>query len=179
LKKFNRQRVNSRRFHMSEKQIIRNHDDILLVIKRLSLEIAENHVNNKQIYLVGLNERGFFLANSINTELSKYLNASNIKAIQMDIQNNQFIDQSEFTNIRESVVIIIDDVVNSGYTTMKTIAHFFGLGFHTIETAFLAQREHLSYPVLANYVGLSIATTLKDHVYFDNSNPTHLQLYLA
>jgi len=24
------------------------------------LEIAENHVNNKQIYLVGLNERGFF-----------------------------------------------------------------------------------------------------------------------
>lgn len=164
---------------MSEKQIIRNHDDILLVIKRLSLEIAENHVEHKQLYLIGLNERGFFLANSLATELSKFLSADIIKSIQMDIQNNHYIDQAEFSNIENSAVIIVDDVVNSGYTAMKTVAHFFGLGFKTIETAFLAQREHLSYPILANYVGLSIATTLKDHVYFDNSNPTHLQLYLA
>jgi pyrimidine operon attenuation protein/uracil phosphoribosyltransferase len=69
--------------------------------------------------------------------------------------------------------------VNSGFTAMKSIAHFFEMGCKQIETAFFAKREHLNYPVLANYVGLSIATTLKDHVYFDNSNSTQLQIYLA
>lgn len=164
---------------MSEKQIIRNHDEILLVIKRLALEIAENHVESHQLYLVGLNERGFFLAKSLLDELTALLAASNIQSMRMDIQNNEFLAETQFQNIDKSALIIIDDVVNSGVTAMKTIAHFFEMGFPVIETAFLAQREHLNFPVLANYVGLSIATTLKDHVYFDNSDSNQLQLYLA
>lgn len=164
---------------MSEKQIIRSHDEILLVIKRLALEIAENHVESHQLYLVGLNERGFFLAKSLHDELNALLNGKQIQSMKMDIQNNEFLSATEFQNIENSALIIIDDVVNSGVTAMKTIAHFFNMGFPVIETAFLAQREHLNFPVLANYVGLSIATTLKDHVYFDNSNPNQIQLYLA
>jgi len=82
-------------------------------------------------------------------------------------------------NISEITIIIVDDVVNSGYTAMKAVAYFFENGCSQIETAFLAQREHLNFPILANYVGLSIATTLKDHVYFDNSNPEQIQIYLA
>ncbi len=164
---------------MPEKQIIRNHEDILLVIKRLSLEIAENHVDTKQLYLVGLNDRGFFLSESLRDELHSILSNSTIHSFQMNVQSNQLLAENHFTNIKQSAIIIVDDVVNSGYTAMKSVAHFFEMGFETIETAFLAQREHLSYPVLANYVGLSIATTLKDHVYFDNSNPNQIQLYLA
>ncbi len=164
---------------MPEKQIIRNHEDILLVIKRLSLEIAENHVNTKQLFLVGLNDRGFFIAESLKTELQSILLELNIHSVQMNVQRDELLQESCFTNIKQSAIIIVDDVVNSGYTAMKSISHFFTMGFEVIETAFLAQREHLSYPVLANYVGLSIATTLKDHVYFDNSNPTQIQLYLA
>ena len=164
---------------MLEKQIIRNHGDILLVIKRIALEIAENHVETKQIYFIGLNDRGFFLANALCSELTVILLNTKIKSMQMDIQNNHFIPANEISDPENSAIIIVDDVVNSGFTAMKSIAHFFEMGCKQIETAFFAKREHLNYPVLANYVGLSIATTLKDHVYFDNSNSTQLQIYLA
>ena len=164
---------------MLEKQIIRNHGDILLVIKRIALEIAENHVETKQIYFIGLNDRGFFLANALCSELTVILLNTKIKSMQMDIQNNHFIPANEISDLENSAIIIVDDVVNSGFTAMKSITHFFEMGCKQIETAFFAKREHLNYPVLANYVGLSIATTLKDHVYFDNSNSTQLQIYLA
>jgi len=51
-------------------------------------------------------------------------------------------------------------------------------GFDTIRTAFLAEREHRNYPIRADFVGVSIATTLQEHVFFSNENPSDLQLYL-
>jgi len=42
----------------------------------------------------------------------------------------------------------------------------------------LAQREHRDYPIQANFVGVSIATTLQEHVFFNNEDPGDLQLYL-
>jgi len=51
-------------------------------------------------------------------------------------------------------------------------------GFDTIRTAFLAEREHRNYPIKADFVGVSIATTLQEHVFFNNENPGDLQLYL-
>jgi len=97
----------------------------------------------------------------------------------MSVSNDQLKLTNEIDNIRDVTIVIVDDVVNSGYTAMKTVAYFFENGCNQIETAFLAQREHLNFPILANYVGLSIATTLKDHVYFDNSNSQQIQIYLA
>jgi len=64
---------------MSEKQIILNHEDIQLLIKRLSLEIAENHVNGKPVCLVGLNERGYFIANEIFNNLKDILPIKQLK----------------------------------------------------------------------------------------------------
>ena len=164
---------------MSEKQIILNHEDIQLLMKRLSLEIAENHVDEKPLCLVGLNERGYFIANEIFNNLKDILPNQVIETYQMSVSRTELHLSKGIANIQDITVVIIDDVVNSGYTAMKTVAFFFEMGCTQIETAFLAQREHLNFPILANYVGLSIATTLKDHVYFDNTNPQQIQIYLA
>jgi pyrimidine operon attenuation protein/uracil phosphoribosyltransferase len=164
---------------MSEKQIILNHEDIQLLMKRLSLEIAENHVNGKPLWLVGLNERGYFIANEILGNLKDILPNQQIETVQMSVSRTELKLASNINNLQDVTVVIIDDVVNSGYTAMKSVAYFFENGCNHIETAFLAQREHLNFPVLANYVGLSIATTLKDHVYFDNTNQQQIQIYLA
>jgi pyrimidine operon attenuation protein/uracil phosphoribosyltransferase len=75
-------------------------------------------------------------------------------------------------------VIIIDDVIHSGGTAMQLLVDLYERGFDTIRTAFLAQREHRNYPIHANFVGVSIATTLQEHVWFNNEDPSDLQLYL-
>ena len=74
---------------MSEKQIILNHEDIQLLMKRLSLEIAENHVNEKPLCLVGLNERGYFIANEIFNNLKDILPNQVIETYQMSVSRTE------------------------------------------------------------------------------------------
>jgi pyrimidine operon attenuation protein/uracil phosphoribosyltransferase len=61
---------------------------------------------------------------------------------------------------------------------MQAIHAIFAERPETIETAFLAKREHRNFPVKADYVGISLATTLQEHVYFDNSKSDKLKVYL-
>lgn len=160
---------------MQEKQIISQHDDIVLTMKRLAFQIAENHVDDDHIILIGLNERGTFLSTQLQNYLKEIISGS-VSQYSLFVSDSMIIPKIEPLN---SSVIIVDDVVNSGYTAMKIATQVFEQGVKSIETAFLAERTHRSFPIQANYVGLSISTTLKDHVYFDNSNPNQLNLYLA
>jgi pyrimidine operon attenuation protein/uracil phosphoribosyltransferase len=77
-----------------------------------------------------------------------------------------------------TTVILIDDVLNTGNTAFKVLSSIYLLGVLKIETAFLAVREHLNFPILANYQGISIATTLQNHVEFDNSEINSLSVKL-
>ena len=162
---------------MTEKQTILRHADIELVMRRLAYQIAENHVDTNDILFIGLNDRGKFIADQIYTEIGKIFPAKSLKCDQMIVTNELVVPTINPTP--QSTVIIIDDVINSGFSAMKAIQYFFQFGCSGIETVFLAEREHRAFPVLANYVGISIATTLKDHVYFNNTNTKELEIYLA
>jgi pyrimidine operon attenuation protein/uracil phosphoribosyltransferase len=48
-----------------------------------------------------------------------------------------------------------------------------------IQVAVLASRSHRLFPVRADFVGISMATTLQEHLNFDNSNPADLKLTLS
>jgi pyrimidine operon attenuation protein/uracil phosphoribosyltransferase len=61
---------------------------------------------------------------------------------------------------------------------MKVLVSLYDYGFKTIRTAFLAERNHRNYPISADFIGVSLATTLQEHVFFDNSDPGDLKLYL-
>jgi len=69
-------------------------------------------------------------------------------------------------------------VLNSGRTAFLAAAHCYHKGLKSMEMAFLAVREHRSFPVYARYTGRSIATTIQEHVYFDNTNGEELSVYL-
>jgi pyrimidine operon attenuation protein/uracil phosphoribosyltransferase len=75
-------------------------------------------------------------------------------------------------------LVIVDDVLNSGRTAFLAAAHCYHKGLKSMEMAFLAVREHRSFPVYARYTGRSIATTIQEHVYFDNTNGEELSVYL-
>jgi pyrimidine operon attenuation protein/uracil phosphoribosyltransferase len=76
-------------------------------------------------------------------------------------------------------VLVMDDVINTGATLMLVLSAIFRHKPVSIGTVFLAKREHRNFPVKADYVGISIATTLQDHVAFDNTDPNNLSVYLV
>jgi len=63
-----------------------------------------------------------------------------------------------------SHVIVIDDVVNSGKTLMYALLPFLSKGINRIQTLTLVERSYKTYPVHVDYVGVSLATTLEDHI---------------
>lgn len=157
---------------MAADKIILKDPEIRLIVKRLAFQIAENNVNNAELLIVGLNDRGYFLAQLISKELTKILSSLRIDLFQYSLTES-LVKVPESSNI-----LVVDDVLNSGKTAFSAAAQCLGEKVTQLETAFLAVREYRSFPIRANYVGLSVATTLQNHVFFDNENQDDLIVFL-
>lgn len=149
------------------------------MLQRLSYEIAESLVEADELYLVALNHRGLCIANEINNDLSRILPNCNISLGNVDVAGDFKWSGVAPSQVSSDIpVVIVDDVIHSGNTVMKVLVSLYDYGFKTVRTAFLAERHYRNFPISADFIGISLATTLQEHVYFDNSNPGDLLLYL-
>jgi pyrimidine operon attenuation protein/uracil phosphoribosyltransferase len=69
--------------------------------------------------------------------------------------------------VENKVVILVDDVLNSGKTLIYGIKYFLEVRLKALRTVALVDRDHKRFPVKADYVGLLLSTTLKEHVKVD------------
>ncbi|MBL7811141.1 MAG: phosphoribosyltransferase [Bacteroidetes bacterium] len=159
------------------KTLILDHAAIAIKLERIATEICEKHTHTEKVVFCGLNQRGYFLAGEIANRCKAILPALQVVLVQCHAGNS--VAFSPAGSFAGNHVVVVDDVINSGKTLMQVLQVIFNDGAATIETAFLAKREHRSFPVKADYVGVSLATTLQEHVHFDNSNPAGLQVYLS
>ena len=162
---------------MSAIQHILDHKSIQVIIKRLSYQIAEDHIGISDLGLVGLNDRGSYIAHLLIDELSSVVPSLKTSFIRLDTEGEKLKFHDEL-NKGVQHLVIVDDVLNSGRTAFLAAAHCYHNGLKSMEMAFLAVREHRSFPVYARYTGRSIATTIQEHVYFDNTNDEELSIYL-
>ena len=66
--------------------------------------------------------------------------------------------------IQSKVVVIVDDVLNSGKTLIYAVKHILDSGPKGVYTTVLVDRIHRSFPVRADYCGLSLSTHLNEHI---------------
>ena len=71
------------------------------------------------------------------------------------------IDEQELKN---AYIILVDDVLNSGKTMQYALMKFLERPTKAIKTVALVDRTHRRYPIKADFVGLSLSTTLKERV---------------
>ena len=151
-------------------------------IKRLSFEIMENHYAEKEIYLAGINNNGFDFAKLLKSQLGKIseidfklcrLNINPAQPTQHDISLS--IDENDLKN---KVIIVIDDVANTGRTIFYAFKPLLNVIPKKIEVAVLVDRKHKSYPVEVNYMGLSLATTLKENIRVSIQKASERAVYL-
>jgi pyrimidine operon attenuation protein/uracil phosphoribosyltransferase len=60
--------------------------------------------------------------------------------------------------------VLIDDVLNSGTTLIYAVKHFLNVPLKQFKTAVLVNRNHKKYPVKADFKGISLSTSLNEHV---------------
>ena len=152
---------------------ILNEKEVYQKILRLSWEIFENNFNEDEIILVGIGEKGFLIAQSVNSHLSRI---SNPKITLSKILFNRekpydeiklSLDLNEYKN---KSVILVDDVLHSGKTLMYASKAFLNTPLKKMSILVLVNRDHNSYPIKAKYVGLSLSTTLKEYIRVELSN---------
>lgn len=142
--------------------------DIQRKIERIGYEIAENNYEEEEIILAGIRQKGFVFAQRIEKFLKNIFSSS---VILTDIQLQKHkptaseilmgIDPSYVNN---KVVIVCDDVANTGQTLLYAMKPFLDFAPKKIEVAVLVDRMHKQYPVSSDYVGLTLSTNLDEHI---------------
>ena len=137
-------------------------------LDRLAWQIYEDNYKEKEIIISGVADRGIILAKMIESKLTKISNLKiRLVTIILDKDNPYSkdiivdINEKEF---RDKVIIIIDDVLNSGKTLMYAAKYFLSVPLNKLSIAVLVNRNHNLFPIKADFIGLSLSTTLKEHV---------------
>lgn len=148
---------------------ILNEHQILQKIKRIAIEILERNFGEKEIILAGINNNGYGFAEMLQKQMN---NVSDIKTIITRIKLNPAAPLDEQVNLElpvkklnKKVVIIVDDVANTGRTAFFAMQPLMNNVIpKKVEVAVLVDRKHKAFPISSNYVGLSLATTLNENI---------------
>lgn len=148
-------------------------------LRRMALQIIENNAEEKELILAGIRESGSVVARNIQQMISAI---SKIKteliAIALDKKKPESITLSKTIDFNDKVIIIIDDVANSGKTLLYAIKPFLEYHPRKIQSLVLIERSHNSFPVRPDYVGVTIATTLQEHIYVEVDQEKVLGAYM-
>lgn len=151
---------------MTEKNYILNREVAVQKLNRMALELAEQlSGDTAPVIVIGIRNSGTVIAEKVGALLKGYItNEVKIIFVTMDKTHPTTVTLSEIIDFNNLHVVIADDVTNSGRTLLYALKPL--LDFHpkSIQTLVLVERMHKLFPVKPDYVGLSIATTLQEHI---------------
>ncbi|HEX7846541.1 MAG TPA: phosphoribosyltransferase family protein [Chitinophagaceae bacterium] len=139
-------------------------------LRRMSLEIWENNSEEKEVILVGVKDNGYVLAATIQKMLAEVATVkTELISLSLDKRKPKAVELSREMDFNDKVVILVDDVANSGKTLLYALKPFLSSHPKKIQTLVMVQRSHNSFPVHPDYIGLTIATTLQEHIFVEVS----------
>jgi len=156
---------------MTTKSKILNIQEINQKLKRLAWQVYEKNSAEKEIIVVGISERGLILAKQLVGHIQEISNIK-IKISHLELDKDNPYSKAVSLNLREKeyadkVVVLVDDVLNSGKTLMYAAKHFLTTQLTSLSIMVLVDRNHNRYPIKADYIGLSLATTLQEYINVD------------
>ena len=153
---------------MAESQVlVLDKNQIAQKINRIAYQILEDNLDEKEVVLAGIWDRGYKLAIRLKSVLEKIADFK-VTMLRVDLEklNSKLVaktdlPESEWTG---KVIILVDDVLNSGKTLAYGLGVFLDTPHKKIRTVVLVDRSHKKFPIATDYVGLQLATILKEHV---------------
>lgn len=163
-----------------DKRYILKEDIIAKKLKRLALEIVENNLQEKELIFVGIQTTGVIVAKWLQLLIAKQSEMKvELLTMKMDKHLPKDITLSKDLNFDDKVIIIIDDVTNSGRTLLYAMKPFLLYHPKKVQTLVLVERSHSQYPVSANYKGISLATTLQERIIVEVKDERIVGAYLS
>lgn len=153
---------------MSGKTQILNDAQVKQILKRLAYQVYENNFNEKELIVAGIEGRGVKIADMLCAELGSIckikLHTTDIVLDKSNPTGKQIVLSNEKLKVTGKVVIVVDDVLNTGKTLLYSLIPFVKDKTSKIQTLVLVDRNHKTFPVAADYVGTELSTTLQEHI---------------
>jgi len=164
---------------MPDRKYILDQEVATKKLQRMAYEILEDNIDEGNIILAGIPENGTLIAKNIQKIISQISSLkTELISISLDKRLPKVVTLSKDLDFNNKVVIIVDDVVNSGKTLLYAVKPFLEFQPKKIQTLVLVERSHNEFPVQPDYVGLSISTTLQEQIIVEVNGETVTGAYL-
>lgn len=163
--------------------LILDQQQIQQKLERIAYQVLEDNFKEKEIVLAGIWERGYKIAERLQVILER-ISTLKVTLLRVDLEreSTKLVAKTslEASEWRNKVIVLVDDVLNSGKTLAYGLGVFLNTPHKKIRTVVLVNRSHKIFPIATDYVGLELSTVLKEHVHVQLDVPGEAdQVYLS
>ncbi|NNC94173.1 MAG: phosphoribosyltransferase [Chitinophagales bacterium] len=153
---------------MSKASLILNDWDIDQRIKRIAYQILEENFEEKELFIIGIKDQGFVFANYLS-EAIRRISSIKIHLHELTMDKSDPLSEEikiniESQKLKDKVVIFADDVASTGRTVYYALQGIKDSAPKKVQVSVLVDRKHKLYPICSDFVGLSLTTTIHEHI---------------
>lgn len=150
-----------------KKVTILSTEDVQQKTTRIAYQIVENNYDEKEIFLVGIKPNGFVYATQLKKEIER-IDGIKVHLLALTLNKQKPLESEikleSFVSLNDKTVIIVDDVANTGKTLYYALKPIMEFSPKKVQAIVLVDRQHKLFPVSPDFVGLSLSTTLQEHI---------------
>ncbi len=163
-------------------QQILNKTQIEQKTRRIAFQIYERNFEESELIFVGIEGSGYLFAKMLIDEFKKIADTpARLALLKLDkeypVQSDVTLDL-EINELENKTILVVDDVLNTGRTLVYSFKPFLNVRVRKLQTIVLVDRQHHKFPVSADYVGLTLATTLQEHIQVNLSPEEEMGAFL-
>ncbi|GAA4329367.1 phosphoribosyltransferase family protein [Flaviaesturariibacter amylovorans] len=134
-------------------------------IRRMAFQVAEQNAGERELLVLGIEGNGTVLAGQLRAALqgiAPFTLTSATILVNKRAPQDARLDRE--IGLDDKAILVVDDVANSGKTLLYALRPLLAHNPRTIQTLVLVERSHKQFAVQPDYVGLSVSTTLQEHI---------------
>lgn len=148
-------------------------------VQRLAWELYDRHSKAENLYVVGIQGNGYWLAQQLVTKLNA-ISDMKIELMELALDKSDPKPADMQIDLPSGAhVALVDDVLNSGRTLLWAVIKLMEFHPQQLSTTVLVDRSHKRYPVKADIKGLSLSTTLQETVKLNVENGAAVNVCLV
>ena len=148
-------------------------------VQRLAWELYDRHSKAEQLYVVGIQGNGYWLAQQLVAKLNA-ISDMKIELMELALDKSDPKPADMQIDLPSGAhVALVDDVLNSGRTLLWAVIKLMEFHPQQLSTTVLVDRSHKRYPVKADMKGLSLSTTLQETVKLNVENGAAVNVCLV
>ncbi len=162
-----------------KKVVVLDKEAIAHKLRRMAYEIWEHNSNEQEITLIGIENGGKAVAENLGA-LLREISPLAVSVLSVSINKKNPLNHALAfeENLTGKSIVLVDDVANSGKTITYSLHAILSYDLKRVMVAVLVDRKHKSFPIASDIVGLSIATTLQEHIEVEIKNGIITSVYL-